>query len=269
MVVENRPVWIMRCKGMPAEHGACAKVASLMAPVTTTLYGDIFDVRAEPDPINIAYTTIALAPHVDLNYYESPPGIQFLHCLEFPDTIEEDSARSLMHLVQQRDSREKILGRLRRLSRVPATFQKNHMNREVPSQYYYRRPHIDTNDHNDIIAVHWSPPFEGPLHVPFRDVEPYYEAYAAFQKIITDERYMVAFRNVPGDMVCFNQRRMLHGRTAFSLSDATNATRHFQGCYVNIDDYLSKLRVLMVQLREARPWFQIQQRMLEMAIIDD
>ena len=60
---------------------------------------------------------------------------------------------------------------------------------------------------------------------------------------------MVAFRNVPGDMVCFNQRRMLHGRTAFSLSDATNATRHFQGCYVNIDDYLSKLRVLMVQLR--------------------
>ena len=33
------------------------------------------------DPINIAYSGTKLLPHMDLVYYESPPGLQLLHCL--------------------------------------------------------------------------------------------------------------------------------------------------------------------------------------------
>jgi len=36
-------------------------------------------------PINLAYTSAALAPHMDLPYYEAPPGLQLLHCLEFDE----------------------------------------------------------------------------------------------------------------------------------------------------------------------------------------
>ena len=39
--------------------------------------------------------------------------------------------------------------------------------------------------------------------------------------------------------MCFNNRRMMHGRKGFEQS---NGERHFQGCYVNIDEYKSVLR---------------------------
>ena len=37
--------------------------------------------------VNLAYTTEELLPHMDLTYYESPPGIQFLHALRFDDGV--------------------------------------------------------------------------------------------------------------------------------------------------------------------------------------
>ena len=50
--------------------------------IRPTMYGKVFDVINVPDPINIAYSALPLAPHCDLNYYEVPPGIQLLHCLK-------------------------------------------------------------------------------------------------------------------------------------------------------------------------------------------
>ena len=37
-------------------------------------------------------------------------------------------------------------------------------------------------------------------------------------------------------------RRMLHGRTAFTETEG--AVRHLQGCYVTIESYINRLRVL-------------------------
>ena len=42
-----------------------------------------FDVISTPKPINVAYSTVGLDFHMDLMYYESPPGLQFLHCLRY------------------------------------------------------------------------------------------------------------------------------------------------------------------------------------------
>ena len=36
--------------------------------------------------INVAYSSAALGLHMDLAYYESPPGYQFLHCLRYTHT---------------------------------------------------------------------------------------------------------------------------------------------------------------------------------------
>ena len=45
------------------------------------LYGNVFHVRVgERGSNNVAYTSEALCPHQDLAYYESPPGVQILHC---------------------------------------------------------------------------------------------------------------------------------------------------------------------------------------------
>ena len=44
--------------------------------------------RAQEGAINIAYTGEPLASHMDLCYYESPPGLQLLHCLAFDGGVE-------------------------------------------------------------------------------------------------------------------------------------------------------------------------------------
>ena len=235
-------------EGMRNKDQECERVASLMGPVVETLYGKVFDVRAEKKPINIAYTNVGLDPHVDLNYYESPPGIQFLHCIEFSPDIRGGLSTFVDAFGAAERLRRCNPGAFETLTRVPATFQKQHLERKIPASYYYRRPHIHVNDYQDIVAVHWSPPFEGPLHAPFDEVEDYYDAYAAFRAAITDPNHTVAFKNEPGNMISFNQRRMLHGRTAFTTATDGDLTRHFQGCYVNIDDFLSKLRVLGTRL---------------------
>lgn len=58
-----------------------------------------------------------------------------------------------------------------------------------------------------IIAVHWSPPFEGPLRVPFDDVLPYYAAYKVFHDIIENPGHRKEYRLQEGDTIVFNQRR--------------------------------------------------------------
>ena len=51
-----------------------------------------------------------------------------------------------------------------------------------------------------------------------------------------------------GDVVVFNNRRMLHGRRAFSAATPSAASprnsRVLQGCYVNADDWVSRLHTL-------------------------
>jgi len=42
----------------------------------------VFDVRDMPNPINAAYTSVHLQCHMDLIYYEAPPGIQLFHSIQ-------------------------------------------------------------------------------------------------------------------------------------------------------------------------------------------
>ena len=46
----------------------------------------------------------------------------------------------------------------------------------------------------------------------------------------------------PGEMLVFNNRRMLHGRAAFEA--AAGGGRHLRGGYVNIDEYANALNLL-------------------------
>ena len=70
-------------KNVPTHDKMVAEVARLISPVQNTIYGSVFDVIATPNPINIAYSNAHLGFHMDLMYYESPPGLQFLHCIRF------------------------------------------------------------------------------------------------------------------------------------------------------------------------------------------
>jgi len=93
------------------------------------------------------------------------------------------------------------------------------------------------------VGVTWAPAFEGALDVPQSDIEPYYAAYATFAHLLDASPTRLETRLRPGDMACFNNRRVMHARHAFQLN---GGVRHLRGCYVNIDEFKSRLYVLAI-----------------------
>lgn len=238
-----------------AQHGACilegappdvetiADAATRIAPIMPTIYGESWDVRDSPDAINVAYTTEALPLHMDLAYYESPPGLQLLHCVRFDAVVQGGESQLLDAVSACALFAEEEPAHFSSLATLPATFMKEHYARERPVHMRYRRPHIALNTSGDIVGCFWSPPFEGPLDLHIDDVERYYAAYAAFYRflgsLMDSKGYQTRLR--PGEVLVFNNRRMLHGRSAF----ATNGgTRHLRGAYVNIDDFVNRVNTL-------------------------
>ncbi len=82
---------------------------------------------------------------MDLAYYESPPGIQLLHCMEFPAAVKGGDSTFYDTFVLAELLREREPEAFATLVRVAATFQKSHAERERPAQMFYTRPHIVTD----------------------------------------------------------------------------------------------------------------------------
>ena len=269
----------------PADAGAPTPVARLGARlagpqagdvaraegVSHRMYGRTFHVKNDgAAAINIAFTGEALKPHQDLAYYESPPGVQLLHCVAFGRRVVGGEsvfvdAHAGAELLRAEDP-----AAFATLARVPATFQKDAPGRrDAPVQMFYQRPHIacgydaaggdGARGLGPVTAVFWAPPFEGPLRVRQEDVAPYFSAYAAFARLLARPDFLAAhgavFKLRPGDTVTFNNRRILHGRHAFHSDNGSDSDdkddvraedlgRHLEGCYVNIDDLLNTYRVL-------------------------
>jgi gamma-butyrobetaine dioxygenase len=224
--------------------------AERIAPVLETMYGRAWDVVETPNAINVAYTSAPLALHMDLTYYESPPGLQLLHCRRFDPQVEGGESVLLDAIAAAADFGARHPIEFETLSRVPATFMKEHSARERPVCMRYRRPHIALNRDGEITAVFWSPPFEGPLSAPLDEVPRYYEAYRLFDSFLDGliESRGWTFRLRPGEIMTFNNRRILHGRKAFLSNGGTRALR---GCYVNIDDFASRFATLSGAFGEA------------------
>ena len=79
-----------------------------------------------------------------------------------------------------------------------------------------------------------------------RDVDPcadeqFYDAYVTLWHMLRDPENVVTLRLAAGDTLCFDNRRILHGRTEF---DPQSGRRHLQGCYVDRDMIESRLRRL-------------------------
>lgn len=126
------------------------------------------------------------------------------------------------------------------LSRVPVTFQYNNNGHHLE----YRRSTI----YEDQLGQHhlfYSPPFMGPLDIhklPARDVACFYSGFRNLSRIINRPELIYKTRLRRGDLVLFNNRRILHGRTAFYPLDRM---RHFKGTYVGLDTFKDRLRTML------------------------
>ncbi|XP_041369464.1 gamma-butyrobetaine dioxygenase-like [Gigantopelta aegis] len=229
-------------KKVPLKEDKVTQVAKRIWPyIENTIYGEIFEVVAAPKPINVAYSDVHLDLHMDLVYYESPPGLQLLHAVRFDDCVVggESTFLDVFQVAQQ--FKVTHPEEFRSLVQIPASFQKIHYDRELPVHLTRQQPHIVLNHNEEIVRVNWAPAFEAPLTVNEENVETYYKAYGAFARAVRDSPNLLTMRMKPGDMTVFNNRRMLHGREQFKLN---GGVRFLKGAYVHTDHFKIRLQTL-------------------------
>lgn len=82
------------------------------------------------------------------------------------------------------------------------------------------------------------------FNVPLEQVLPWYRSYARFVQLARDDAY--SFKTQPGDVLTFNNIRLLHGRTGYD--DTEQNSRYIVGAYLDWDIIYSRLRVLKKRL---------------------
>ncbi len=75
-----------------------------------------------------------------------------------------------------------------------------------------------------------------------RDADPEgYGLLARFWRLLREPRFQLCFRLSPGEMIAFDNLRILHGRDPF---DPGTGERRLQGCYLDRDTVMSRRRLL-------------------------
>ena len=231
---------IGRLRSVEPSPGMVAKVAERIGPVRTTNFGQIFDVKVQTGPGSNAYSSVALTPHSDLATREYQPGLQLLHCLRTTDNggyaIMVDGFK-LAEVLSQRDP-----AAYRILTDVvwPTS------NRAEVSDYRWPSPVIRTDGAGDVIEIRAVPFLRAPLNIAFDQVEEAYRSLRLFFEMTKSAEFQMRFPYRPGDLICMDNRRLLHGREAYE--PGTNE-RWLQGCYSEREELLSRLRMLARQRR--------------------
>jgi gamma-butyrobetaine dioxygenase len=220
--------------GCPLADGTVAEVAELFGHVRTTNYGRVFDVSVRVEAANLADTALPLSLHTDNAYRVPAPTLQLLHCLvsdaEGGATVLADGFRAVALLADGAPEQLALLAR-------------------TPIRFSYRDASADLEADVPVVELDASG-LPAALHVNNRSkgvpagrpalVAAWYAAYFELLRLLDDPDAQVRFRLDPGDLVVFDNLRVLHGRTGFSGA----GDRRLQGCYADRDGLLSTLAVL-------------------------
>ena len=245
-------------KNLPEAESSVIQTANRIGPLKNTFYGETWDVRSVSNAKNVAYTDVHLGFHMDLLYMQQPPRLQLIHCLR-ASTQGGVSLFSDAYLAMQQ------LYKLDRaafqtLVETPVNFHYDNDN-----HHYFRSrrtfqlqegvTHIPEGSDQVwtyMEAVNWAPPFQAPFNHTKGDValaksmRAWHEAAQMFRDL-TELSWAVYKRQMePGECVIFDNRRILHARTAFAGGE-----RWLRGAYLDDDPYLSKMRVLERRYRNA------------------
>jgi gamma-butyrobetaine dioxygenase len=220
---------------VPPECGALEAVCRRIAHLRETNFGVIFDVRSVPRPNNQAYTADALPFHTDLPNQETPPGFQFLHTLENDAEGGESTFADASRIAEDLAARDPEAYRLLRDVAIPFRFH------DADWDIRYRRPVIREDAMGRPVEINYNAHIADSFDLDPDETLAYYRAYRAFMAATRETGYAIRMKTKPGDLAAFNNRRILHGRTAF---DPNTGRRHLRGCYVDWSDLMSRLRVL-------------------------
>ncbi|XP_022089273.1 gamma-butyrobetaine dioxygenase-like isoform X2 [Acanthaster planci] len=229
-------------KNAPAELGQLHKLAGRVAYLRSTIYGVTCQVKSKDDPNSVGYTSGALALHTDYAYYMHEPGFVMLHCIEHSkgeggENLISDGFKVAMDLKEIDPEAFRLL----------TTYQFEYSDKGTDhfGRFYLhgRHPVIRLNERGNIEAIILSNHSRDPmLRVPVDQVLPIYRALDKYFKMLQQPENVLKYKMQKGDILTFNNKRMLHGRSSFKLIE--NGNRHLELGYLEWDEIYSRLRAL-------------------------
>jgi len=229
---------IGRLEGLASERGTVLEVARRIGAPRETNFGLDWDVKAEIHTNaqnSTANTGLRLGPHTDLPTREVPPGFQFLHCISNTasggGSTMSDGAAIAAHLEAEESDIFDALTTLRWVF----------FNRSREHDHRFSGPMLDYGGTASHLTIRAFYPVRAFPDMAAADIPRAYRAAQRFHELAADPRFQIDFQLRAGDLVGFDNRRLVHGRHAFETG---SGRRHLRGCYVDHDEVHSRLRVL-------------------------
>ena len=222
-------------KDIPTEDNFIVKFANSIGSVRRTNFGEYFNVRSKPDPNDLAYTSLALAPHTDNPYRKPVPCIQLLHCIE--SEVTGGFSTLVDGYTVTEDLKKEYFDFYKILSEIKVRFR--FTDKEVVLEDWSELIKLDEN--KDFKQVRFSPRLD---YVPILEkdkLDLYYKARKKLSEMYNSDKYRIEFKLSPKDLIMMDNHRLLHGRTAYETKEGN---RFLQGCYIDYDSTEGKLRHL-------------------------
>jgi gamma-butyrobetaine dioxygenase len=222
-----------------AAQNATEAVAATVGLLRITNYG-VYELISRPSPQLAGDTSLALAPHTDEPYRHSPPGITFFHVIAQSEHGGDSTLVDGLYLAEKIRSEDPNAFKL--LSTIPVNFHRVLQEGRI---FQAAGPIISVDREGNVEGVRLLDRGTAPFDLDEDMVVPFYAAYKRLLSLLYDEANYLVVKIQPGEVLVFNNQRLLHGRTAF---DATKSFRHVRSANVDLDEFYSSLRILYRKL---------------------
>ena len=226
-------------RGAPSNEGEIERFAEHVGCVRETIYDRLHNVRATPgeyNAYNVASTTLELKPHTDMPNYNNPPGVQMFHFLQNDSVGGESTAVDGAMVVRQLQEQDPDAFKI--LSSTPVRFRMFSDRGDIINS----NPLLTLDVNGNLKVFRFSNQLAQPANIAPEQMDAFYRAYRKLGTLVEAPENKVQFRLNTGDIMATNNLRVMHGRNAY---DADSGGRHLQLSYMDYDDVLSRLRMLM------------------------
>ena len=224
-------------KNAPSADKSALPLLNRISHTRETFFKTPFEVINVPKPNNSAYTAHALRNHMDLPWFENPPGYQFLHCLINEAEGGNSSAVDAFAVADYLRNNEKEIFEI--LVNTPLRFRDKDYTQVAHRSFY--APAITLTKDGDYNDIRFSVATMDALDCHPDIMEKVYKAHHRFGNLLHDDKFQIKFKLEKGDIFSFNNRRLLHGRTAYNPN---SGHRHLQGYYMDRDEIIGRLNYL-------------------------
>ncbi len=206
-------------------------LAKKIGYVRNSIFGGLWSFESNADMADSAYTNEELRPHTDSTYSNDAPGLQLLLCCEYDAKGGESIMVDGLKLAETIKAQNKDLYEVLTKIEVPGNYTGDGVILEA------KRPIIKLDDKNQVAQISFNNYDRAPFRLNPDLTKIFYEAISLFDNLANSKQYQWRHILKPGELLIFNNWRVLHGRGSFK------GKRKIKGCYINKEDFDSSCKI--------------------------